>query len=58
MPTKEQREKQAEKRQRRMERREVRSQEEQRLRVRRRVRIAGFAALGLVVIGASLAGAI
>ena len=34
-----------------MERREVRSQEEQRLRVRRRIRIAGFAALGLVVIG-------
>ena len=51
MPTKEQREKQAEKRQRRMERRELRSQEEQRLRVRRRIRMAGLGALGLVVIG-------
>ncbi len=51
MPTKEQREKQAEKRQRRMERREQRSQEEQRLRVRRRIRLAGIGALGLVVIG-------
>lgn len=51
MPTKEQREKQAEKRERRMERREQRSQEEQRLRVRRRIRMAGFGAIGLVVIG-------
>ena len=51
MPTKEQREKQAEKRQRRVERREQRSQEEQRFRVRRRIRMAGLGALGLVVVG-------
>ena len=34
-----------------MERREQRSQEEQRLRVRRRIRLAGLGALGLVVVG-------
>ena len=33
-----------------MERREVRSQEEQRLRVRRRFRLAGIGAIGLVVV--------
>ena len=34
-----------------MERREQRSQEGQRLRVRRRIRMAGLGALGLVVVG-------
>ena len=50
MPTKAQREKQAEKRQRRLERREQRSEVEQRRRTRQRIRMAGIGALGLVAL--------
>ncbi len=52
MPTKAQREKQEAKRQRRMERREQRSVEDQRLRARRRVRLAGIGVAGLLVAAA------
>ena len=56
MPTKAQREKQEAKRQRRMERREQRSIEDQRLRARRRFRLAGIGVAGLVVVGLLVGG--
>lgn len=56
MPTKAQREKQEAKRQRRLERREQRSLEEQRLRARRRLRLAGIGIAGVLVVAALGAG--
>ena len=52
MPTKAQREKQEAKRQRRVERREQRSVEDQRLRTRRRIRLAGLSVAGLAIAAA------